>query len=112
MPTSAAGSGDMVEIVRLVVTSRVSALAAVTPVPSVNCTVKLAVPVVWGVPAIAPAVESDNPAGSAPAEIAHLYGGVPPDAASVCEYGAPGEALGSEAVVITGGVTTVSMKDR
>ena len=44
------------------------------------------VPVVVGVPVIAPPAERDKPAGSVDPEARlHVYGGVPPDAARVVE---------------------------
>ena len=52
---------------------------------SATCTVKLKVPTVVGVPEIAPLVAfSDKPGGSDPdsPEIDHVYGGVPPLAAT------------------------------
>jgi hypothetical protein len=52
---------------------------------SVTCTVKLNVPAAPGVPEITPALLSDSPAGSEPALSAHVYGGMPPLAASVAE---------------------------
>jgi hypothetical protein len=60
------------------------AVRGVGLVESVTCTVKLEVPVAVGVPEIVAPLRL-NPAGSAPAVIAHVYGGVPPPAASVAE---------------------------
>jgi hypothetical protein len=50
---------------------------------SVALTVKFEVPTADGVPPIAPPGLSDKPAGSAPAEIDHVNGGVPPLATKV-----------------------------
>jgi hypothetical protein len=48
-------------------------------------TVKFAVPIAKGIPLIWPAELSIKPVGSAPAAIDHVYGGVPPLAATFCE---------------------------
>ncbi len=66
---------------------------------SVTCTVKVAVLAADGVPAIAPAVLSVSPAGSAPAVTAHVYPPVPPADVRVCEYAAPTTPPGSADVV-------------
>jgi len=62
-------------------------------VRSVTLTVKLYGPVAVDVPlTVAPPsflVASDRPAGRAPALIAHAYGGVPPLAVQLVEYGTP-----------------------
>src|ERR1700683_3029941 len=57
---------------------------------SVTCAVNVEVPgVPSGVPVIAPVdVSRLSPAGSEPFVIAHVYGPVPPDGSSVCEYDA------------------------
>ncbi len=60
-------------------------LVAITRRLSVSCTVKVDVPAVPGVPVMAPVAERVKPAGRAPVEISHEYGGVPPVAASACE---------------------------
>ena len=52
---------------------------------SVARTVKVLDPAAVGVPETVPPVESVNPAGSVPLASAHVYGGVPPDAASAWE---------------------------
>jgi hypothetical protein len=44
-----------------------------------------------------------RPAGKVPALTAHNNVGVPPLAATVCEYAAPTAPFGSEVVVIAGG---------
>jgi len=51
---------------------------------SVALTVKFEFPVADGVPLICPAGLTDKPAGKAPVEIDHVYGGVPPLAARFC----------------------------
>ena len=75
-------------------------------------TVNVLVPAVVGVPEIAPPVARLRPAGSVPLAIDQLYGGVPPDAASDCEYAVPTVPLGSDAVVTAsvGGLIT-SVRD-
>jgi hypothetical protein len=52
---------------------------------SLTDAVKLKVPLAVGVPEIAPATESVNPAGRLPEVIDHAYGAVPPFACTVCE---------------------------
>jgi len=52
---------------------------------SVARTVKVLDPAVVGFPEIVPLVESVNPAGNVPPARVHVYGGVPPEAASACE---------------------------
>jgi hypothetical protein len=75
--------------------------------------VKLKVPDAVGVPLKTPAELKLNPAGSVPALTDHVYGVVPPLAASVCEYVAPTVEFGSDAVVIERleVVPTVSVSD-
>ncbi len=76
------------------------ALLLVAPAKSVTRAVKLEVPAVVGVPEISPvAALSVNPAGSEPVLLDHVYGGVPPVAVKVCEYGMPIVSAGREAVV-------------
>ena len=62
-----------------------SARVSVRDPLSVTRTVKFAVCAVVGVPVIAPAVVSVNPAGNDPAEVSHVYGAVPPVAARLTE---------------------------
>ena len=62
-----------------------SALVADTELLSVALTVKFAVPATDGVPLIWPAELSAKPTGSAPVEIDHEYGGVPPLAPKLWE---------------------------
>src|SRR3954447_9543071 len=52
-------------------------------------TVKSKSPAPVGIPAIAPVPESVIPAGSAPPETVHVYGGVPPVAATELLYACP-----------------------
>ncbi len=68
---------------------------------SVSLTVKLAAPAAPGVPDIAPPGDRFNPAGNDPLDTVQEYGGVPPVALSVCEYGAPAVPAGSDDVVIS-----------
>jgi hypothetical protein len=71
--TSPVGSGDVVAIVRVATIVNANALLVVTPVASVNCTVKLKVPAMLGIPAIVPVVvDSDSPAGKLPLEIVQV----------------------------------------
>ena len=69
---------------------------------SLTLTVKgLALAVAVGVPVMAPvAAFSESPAGSAPMAIDHVYGNVPPVAASAALYAFPAWPLGSNEVVI------------
>lgn len=75
----------MVTIVRAGLIVIESACVAVRAPLSVMRTVKFAVCAVVGIPVIAPAVDSDNPAGNVPAAISHVYGVVPPVAAKAAE---------------------------
>ena len=61
---------------------------------------KFADPALVGEPDSAPPAERLSPAGSDPLATAHEYGGVPPDAPSVCEYATPTMPAGSDDVVI------------
>jgi hypothetical protein len=62
-------------------------LVLVVEFESVTCTVKLLAPAAVGTPEIAPvAAVSVNPTGRVPDAMAHVYGGVPDDAARVAEY--------------------------
>jgi hypothetical protein len=62
------------------------AVPAVGLVESVTFTVKLNVPVVVGVPVIAPVeVFSERPLGNEPVVTDHAYGVTPPEAATDCE---------------------------
>ena len=55
-------------------------------VPSFTCAVKLKVPAVVGVPAMAPLdAFNEKPGGKLPDASDHVYGVVPPVAASICE---------------------------
>jgi hypothetical protein len=62
-----------------------NAAVAVADARSVTRTVTLLDPAVPGVPDIVPPAARLNPAGSDPVATAHVYGGVPPKAASACE---------------------------
>jgi hypothetical protein len=71
------------------------------PAESLTCRVKLNGPDCEGVPAIVPLVPpSVSPIGSAPAEIVHVYGVVPPVAATVALYAWDIVPLGKADVVI------------
>ena len=59
---------------------------SVSRLASVTCTVKLAVPLVVGVPLISPVeLFSVSPAGNEPVLMDQVYGPAPPLAVSVCE---------------------------
>jgi hypothetical protein len=82
-----------------------SCCVAVSPlgvVESVSSTVKSGMPAVVGVPEIVPSGLSDSPSGSDPLSSDHAYGAVPPDPASVAEYGVPATADGKLVVVTCG----------
>ena len=85
-----------------------SAAVAVTDALSVTFTVKLLEPAAPGMPDTVPAAERLNPAGNVPPATAHEYGGVPPEAASACEYVVPTVPAGKADVVIPnpGGLMT------
>jgi hypothetical protein len=69
---------------------------------SVAFTVKAVVPKTVGVPVICPPVERLSPGGRVVLFVSvHVYGGVPPLAPRVTEYGWPCIPLGTLAVVIT-----------
>src|SRR5580693_4591017 len=66
---------------------KLNALSAVNELASLTCTVKLLAPVPVGVPEIIPVLgASVSPAGKVPESIDHVYGVVPPVAASVALY--------------------------
>src|SRR3954467_4228170 len=81
-----------------VVASEKALVADNDPV-SVTRMVKLADPTVVGVPDIIPCARL-NPGGSDPLAKDHVYGGVPPDALSPCEYAVPTVPGGNEEVVM------------
>src|SRR5260370_30080733 len=78
-----------------------SQAAAKTDALPAKRTVKLRDPALRGVPDIAPPAARLKPAGSDPLATDHVYGGVPPEAASACEYATPTVPAGSNDVVIT-----------
>ena len=63
----------------------VNAWLAVAPFASFTCTVKAELLAAVGVPARVPDAFNESPAGTEPLVTANEYGGVPPDAAIVCE---------------------------
>jgi hypothetical protein len=82
------GKGDAVKIVTGVGAGAIvieNAFCAEPEAESLAWTVKLNVPLVWGVPLISPAVLSESPPGNDPATTFHEYGPVPPEALRVCE---------------------------
>ena len=66
-------------------TSNVRAAVVDTEALSTTFTVKLADPAAPGVPDIVPPAERFSGAGKDPADTDQEYGGVPPDAARLCE---------------------------
>ena len=74
-------------------------------------TVKFAVPAAVGTPLITPAADSVSQVGAPVTD--HVYGGVPPVAAKLCEYEVPTAPFGrGDAVVIeSGGGSTARTKD-
>ncbi len=98
------------------VTERLNAWVAVSAVAvpeSVTLKVTFAVPApaANGVPASTPAEERVSPAGNEPLLTLHVYGEMPPLAASVTEYAAPTAPALNELVVIEGAAGTVSAAD-
>ncbi len=93
------GGNDEVVTLSPAVTAIDNCAVAFAELLSVTCSVKVAVLAADGVPAIAPAVLSVSPAGSAPAVTAHVYPPVPPAAARDCEYATPTTPPGSADVV-------------
>ena len=74
------------------------------PAVSVTRAVNVDVPAVVGVPAIAPFDARLSPAGGEPADTLHVYGGVPPAAPTLAEYGCPTVPGGmTVSVDVTGG---------
>ena len=67
--------------------------------------VKLNVPVCMVVPVSAPPGDNVTPVGRAPAVMDHVYGAVPPLAATVCVYATPAAPFGNgdELVIVSGG---------
>jgi hypothetical protein len=62
-----------------------SVLAVLIPALSVTCMENPKMPLLKGVPVIVPVVFRFSPPGRVPVLRDHEYGGVPPEAASVCE---------------------------
>jgi hypothetical protein len=81
------------------VTGSEKTLVADTDALSITRIVKLDDPTIMGVPDMTPP-KRPNPGGNDPVAKDQVYGGVPPDAFSPCEYAAPTEAGGSEEVVM------------
>ena len=84
----------------------VRSLDAVADDASVTRAVKVYDPTVVGVPLMVPNdVFKESPGGSAPPTADQLtYGGTPPVAASVCEYGEPIDPVGIGEAVVTANV--------
>src|SRR5215831_19036150 len=87
-----------------------TALAALALVLSVACTEKVKRPPAAGVPLIVPPALRLRPSGRAPAISDHAYGGDPPAALTVCEYGVPALPAGSEDVVMTNACGAIAME--
>jgi hypothetical protein len=109
VPTAPPGSCGLVPmlIAEAVMVRLKDFVAAPAPL-SLTFTVKLYVPPVPGVPVRVPVLEtSDRPVGNLPEATEHVYGGVPPLAAKVWEYGvptAPPGSCGSVLMLIAGAV--------
>jgi hypothetical protein len=74
---------------------------------SVTAAVKLKLPTADGVPLITPLLASVKPGGALPDQ---RYGGTPPEADKVCEYGAPRRPVASgETVVIASGAGLIAI---
>jgi len=85
MPTVPAGSEEVgIDNGGGATVSEIDAVA-VADALSLTFTVKLAGPAALGVPDTVPPADKLNPAGSVPVATVHVYGGVPPAAASACE---------------------------
>ena len=84
-PSTTAGVGFVGQIDAAAALIVMLSALVVLCAPPVTWTVKFDVPVAVGVPEIAPVLASVRPAGSVPAASDHVYGGVPPVAASVVE---------------------------
>src|SRR5689334_4597954 len=93
-------------------TENVVVAAAAGDPESASCAVNVNEPAVVGLPVMAPVVAFNaNPAGSDPVTIDHLYGVIPPLAASVVEYETPTVPLGNgDTVVIDNTVLITSVK--
>ena len=85
MPTVAAGSEEVVTLIRRRIDCQRQRSRGRIDALSVARTVKLLDPAALGVPEIVPPADRVNPAGSDPPAIDHAYGGDPPDAPSACE---------------------------
>src|SRR5580658_1342752 len=68
---------------------------AVPPEVSVAVAVKVNVAALNGIPEIVPEGVSESPSGSPPPGTIHVYGGAPPLALRVAEYGTPTVPFGS-----------------
>ncbi len=112
-PTTPGASGETVVIASAAFTVKTKLCEAVYPALSRTCAVKLLAPAVVGVPVMAPLGAKVSPAGGDPPVTDHVYGGAPPDAASVAEYEAPTTPGASgEKVVIASAAFTVKTKLR
>jgi hypothetical protein len=97
VPTTPLGNDDVETVSVAGVIVIVSDAVAVLDALSVARTVKVLDPAAVGAPAMVPPV-SVNPAGKVPLASDQVYGAVPPDAASDCEYAVPTTPLGNDDV--------------
>src|SRR5579871_4702960 len=98
-----APGSEAVVTVNGAMTLMLSGPVAISEFASVNCTVKLLMPLPVGVPEIIPVLEASvSPVGSVPDAMDHVYGVVPPVAASVVLYATFCVALGADVVVSVG----------
>lgn len=81
------------------ITRKVNSLVAEPDTLSITRMVKVDDPTMVGVPDMTPCARV-SPGGSDPLAKNQLYGGVPPDALSPCEYAAPTEPGGKPVVVM------------
>jgi len=102
------GSDDVVTVSAGVMAT-VSDAVADCDALSLTRAVKVLDPALVGVPEMLPPAESDNPAGRVPLASDQVYGDVPPDAASACEYLTPTTPLGRLELVMPNACTVTVM---
>ena len=91
-----------------IVTDSENILDDVCEALSLTCTVSGYVPTAGGVPLSAPVEGFSISQEGKPEVPVHVYGGVPPEAASVAVYACPDTAPGSELVVMVSGAAAVA----
>ena len=89
---------------KLIVSERVAVRCGL--LESFTCATKLTSPVVAGVKLITPVLGFKAAGERPPLGVLHVYGGVPPIALSVVEYGVPTTASGKALVVMNIGAET------